>query len=158
MKSNDLLVKIKESRNIVVHKRMLAQKSKAVIGVFKFRKHKLGIEIPVSPFENSEYLLAKNRDFFLGKGSEIPFLDENHSSIGEEIGLLREWIIDEISDCEILSVCIEAYYEMCNILGEAHKLLGFELVASGFSDDFVINSRVITESDINPELHKIWGW
>ena len=77
---------------------MLESKSKISSGLFKFRKEKACFILNVSPFMESKKV------FEIAKNIWIPgFVAPEHYFIGEEIGIKRDWIIETISENEIIS-------------------------------------------------------
>lgn len=148
--------KMFDSRNDVVHEHNLRMSSSAVVGLFRNKSHKLGFVIPVTDvFENSASILKRTVPSLVGKGG---FLDEQHSAIGEEIGVEREWVVDSISNKEILSECLSAFDYMSLIVGEIHRLFRKDLVVSTIKEKALLKCKIITESDLDPSLPKQWGW
>lgn len=84
MRSDELLRKFVEGRNVVVKQGNLAMESRAEIGIFRFREAKLGLSMPVSPSIPSEVILTEH-------APTLQMLPEDHPTIGEEYGVKREW-------------------------------------------------------------------
>ncbi|MED4854863.1 hypothetical protein [Bacillus atrophaeus] len=153
MKGNSLLRNFVESRNIVVKRGNLEIKSEAHIGLFKYRTPKLGMLIPVNPFLPSEQLLELASEHYVGL-----FIDEEHSSIGEQCGIQRRWIVDSIGDDEIVEQCLKAWKIIGSLLAEAHELLDMDFKVI---TDLECNQefyRVLLETDVNPNLAEEWKW
>jgi len=148
-----------DARNIVIHESNLRMRSTAKLGVFRWRTHKLAIEIPIKDiFLDSAQLLNVYKKDFVGKKAKLMFLDDAHSSIGEEFGIWREWIVDDIEDKEIMSVCLLAHDYFANIVGKIHKLYGKTLSISSIKNEYFLKSQILIESDLDPSLHAKWGW
>ncbi len=84
-------------------------------------------------------------------------LDAEHSAIGEQVGVYRDWRIEGIADIEIARACMEALHKIEAIVKEASELCGVKLEITldhPNMDDF----QVILESDVDPSLPKKWGW
>lgn len=152
MRANQLLRRFVDARNMVVKKQMLATASFARLGLFRDRKFKLGVGGDVDPFVDSRDYLSKATSFMVGF-----FLDLEHSAIGEQIGVYRQWSTDAIGEGEVTRHCISALDEMAIIVQEAHTLLGVEFDAS-FKIPSIENSQVLLESDVDPSLPVKWGW
>ena len=154
MKNNKLLLNFREGRNIIVKQRMLKTRSTACVGVFRGYQLKIGIDrLNLSPFADSTQLLE------LAKSRLIPhMLDKKHSAIGEQIGIKRTWIVEEIGDEEILGLCYNAWREIGKFVSEAHKILQYEFKCPDFNIENLEEYTIILESDIDPSLPEKWGW
>ena len=95
MRSDQLLRRFVESRNIVVKSRNLLFKSKASVGLFRYRKLKLAFDVDVSTAFPSHYVLS---DLV----PKLGLIDDDHSAIGEEYGVKRQWIAPELGDENVL--------------------------------------------------------
>lgn len=63
MKESALLKNFVEGRNIVVKRGNLAIKSEAEIGLFRYRKHKLGMMMPVNSFNQASIYRRMKESF-----------------------------------------------------------------------------------------------
>lgn len=153
MKGSVLLKNFVEGRNIVVKRGNLAIKSEAHIGLFRYRKHKLGMIIPVNPFQSSEQLLRVAEEHFVGF-----LIDEDHSDIGEQCGILRKWVAEDIGEDEVLQLCFEAWRMIGQLLTDAHNLLGMEFYVPTDCEKRPENYQVMLETDLDPSLVEKWGW
>lgn len=148
-----------DSRNIVVHENNLKMHSIAKLGIFRWKSHKLSIEVPIDDiFIDSASILNFYKRDFVGQDAKIKFLDDEHSAIGEEFGVWRKWVVDDIGDKEILSMCLDAYDYFADIIADIHKFYGKTLVLSVIKKDYFLFSQVMVESDLDSSLHKKWGW
>jgi len=145
-----------KAREFVVHRRMLSSKSKIEMGLFRGRRIKLAFMHEIdNPFIDTEQIFEKVSgeyvDMFIGK---------DHPAIGEQFGINRQWIVDEIGDVEILQLCIGAFTEIGAIMEHAHKAFGFTFAGmNAFSDDEPIeNYTTLLETDVDPSLFEKWGW
>ena len=157
MSSNEMLRGFVEARNVLVKQNMLNSKTKIAVCVFKGLKQKVSCSLETNPYEIStfaynEKLLDFARESYIGV-----FLDKEHSTIGDQLGIYREWVVDEIGDAEIVSICIKALNYMGELVKEVHELQdeGFE----PYTFDIDMNRiQILLESDLDPNLPKKWGW
>lgn len=157
MRSDERLKQFVEARNVVVKQRMLETRSRAFVGVFEGFRKKAGVEFESSPFEISPFE-ENDKALELAKKMFIGFLiDEEHTWEGEQLGIHREWVVEEIGEKEIVTVCIEALDFMGSVVKEAHELhgVGFEPYDIKIDMDRI---KVLLESDLDPTLPKKWGW
>jgi len=152
MRANKLLKKFIHARNVVVKQSSLSSKSKAWSGIFRNRKLKLAFGSEVHPFTDTKEYLKKMQKLMIGT-----FMDEEHSAIGEQIGVERSWVVEEIGDSEVVLLCNEALNYMGKLLSEAKILFGeedkYENVELNLSP-----VQVLLESDIDPTLIEKWDW
>lgn len=155
MIKNPCLKKVSDTRTTIVHKHSLRARSKVDVGLYRGRKQKLCISFNnIDPFLDSKTIFNK----IVPQFAKIGFIDKEHSAIDEQLGIKREWYSDELGEDEILKTCYEAYLIICEIMREAHSILGYDLVPQAFPDGFVNNVYVLLESDFDPNLPKKWGW
>ncbi|WP_057938817.1 hypothetical protein [Algoriphagus resistens] len=153
LKENDLLKKFVEGRNVVVKQGMLESKSKVSSGLFKFRKEKACVIMDIPPFTESKNVLE------LAKKIWIPgFVAPEHIFIGEEIGIKREWVIESISEKEIISECNSAWIALGNLVGEAHNKICVDFEFSDYCHHKYEEYQIMTETDLDPNLIYKWGW
>src|SRR2546430_1801522 len=88
MKSDAFLRRCLEGRNLVAHHGSLSRRSFVEVGVFRYREFKLGLGVPLDIDVPSAELLQRFVHSFTGK-----FIDEEHSTIGEQFGIRRKWIV-----------------------------------------------------------------
>ena len=62
---DDLLRKFVEARNLVVKRETLAAKSNAFLGMFRYRRCKVGLQGEIIPFSDSLELLEKAKKFMI---------------------------------------------------------------------------------------------
>jgi len=159
MRLNDLLARMCDARTMIVHKGALKTKSTATVGVYRGRKPILALTVSVSnPFIDSSQLLVTYSKLFVGKNASLFSLDEEHSEPGEQLGIKRCWIADNLGSEEVLSLCLSAYQQISNIIKEAHELCGLNFVPSTIDIDYFKSRYVLLESDVDPSLLKKWGW
>ena len=155
MKANSCLLRIKNTRTLIVHQQSLKAKSKIEVGLYRGRNLKFGFTFNnINPFYDSKEIFDKIMPEIIAMG----FIDKGHSALDEQLGIRREWHCDELGDGEILSICYDAYLCICEIMVEAHSKLGLELVPQGLPDDFLNGVYTLLESDLDPTLPKKWGW
>ncbi|MCK9224930.1 MAG: hypothetical protein M0Q02_07580 [Candidatus Muirbacterium halophilum] len=152
MKANKLLRNFVQARNIVVKRSSLSSKSKAQLGLFRDRSLKLSIGTEVHPFSDSKQLLQKTQEIMIGS-----FLDEEHMAIGEQLGVERSWIVEEIGEDEVVSLCLEALNYMGNLISEAKELFGLKEEFQNIKLNLPL-VQVLLESDVDPTLIEKWDW
>lgn len=152
MKANSLLKKFISARNVVVKQSSLSSKSKAQLGLFRGYKLKLAIETEIHPFSDTKALLQKTQEIMIGS-----FIDEEHSAIGEQLGVERSWVVEEIGDTEVVLLCNEALNYMGELVSQAKQLFGVDDKYKKIDID-LSSTQVLLESDIDPTLIAKWGW
>jgi len=142
-----------EARNIVVKQSSLTAKSSVVCGLFRGRRMKLSMKKEIKPFTDTQTILDLTAKF-VGK----MFLGGKHDAVGEQAGVERHWVVDEIGEGEVLALCVDALNYMISLVDEAHQLLGTssELESFGIAD--MREFSVLLESDADPTLPEKWGW
>ncbi|WP_431836165.1 hypothetical protein [Cellulomonas sp. Y8] len=155
---DEVLARFARGRNLALHQRSILEGSRVSIGLFRGRRMKLAQETDIQTDEPSDALLRRVLPHF------IPFLvDEEHSAIGEQIGVERLYFVRELSPTEdVLRACFRALARTTGALSEAHNRLGAE--HEQVSDEDVLDPRhlaevsVLLESDLDPEAIDRWGW
>lgn len=153
MKTHELLQRFVSARNIVVKKSMLETRSTVRVGIFRGRKMKLAIQHEISPFTPTLCILGNCKNIMIGL-----MIDREHSAIGEQLGVEREWIVDSVGDNEVISLCIKGMEYMGRLLADAHALYDIEYKIEDLSVLDIDKTRVLLESDIDPSLPEKWGW
>lgn len=153
MRKMPTLRRLVDARNIVVKQSSLTAKSTLKCGLFRGRRMKLSMEKEISPFVESEKILEITSrfvgDFFLGG---------KRSVVGEQPGVERTWIIDELGEGEVIEKCIEAMNYMVTLVEEAHQLSGKSSGLEYFGVADMREFTVLLETDADPSLFKKWGW
>lgn len=154
MRSNPLLRNFVESRNYVVKQRMLKTKSKVEMGLFRGYKMKLVFPHEFDdPFINTIDIFSKFEDHFIDW-----FIGKEHGAIGEQFGVRRQWIVEDLGDEEVLSLCLKAYKEMEKIIYEAHIKINRLFISPTIEIGALEKVYVLLETDLDPTLTKKWGW
>ncbi|QOK28053.1 hypothetical protein IIE26_05125 [Cytobacillus oceanisediminis] len=112
-----------KKRDIVVHKSMLRPKSSAVLGITEGRGFKLGLGLPLDPFQDSDVLI-------------IQYLFLNNEKEGEEdiFGILgsdeeslpcieRHWGLDPFEE-GILELAVQAWNTIASLINDTVIWLG----------------------------------
>ena len=154
-KEKSFIKSISDSRDTVIHECNLSIASKANIGLFRGTRLKLAIEVPVNIFDDSATILNRYKSVFV---REKGFIDKAHSSIGEQFGVEREWVVSKIGSKEIVELCLDAFEYLCAVVDEIHGIYGMELSISSIEKSGITDYRVILESDVDPSLPEQWGW
>ena len=141
-----------DARNIIVKQSNLATASKADLGIFRRRQFKLGLNMDLSPFHDSEYLIRKAQEFMIGF-----MLDPEHSQIGEQIGLRRTWIAPVLGPTEVVGLCASGLAKIGKLLQRVHCHCNTTFDAA-FNMPDMDGVFVRLESDIDPTLPEKWGW
>lgn len=156
MREDELLRTFLEGRNVVVHERSLVLTSRAEIGVFRLEydgshKHRMSIGMSVPAELPSSYILRE-------MAPKLKFLDEEHSSIGEEYGVVRYWASGELGEEEILTLCDRAWARIGRVVADGHSLLCASYEAPNEEAHRPENCNLMTETDLDPSLMDKWGW
>lgn len=153
MRSLRPLRRFVDARNIVVKQSSLTAKSSVLCGLFRGRRMKLSMRSDIKPFTETEKLLQITAkfvgDFFLGG---------KHSIVGEQAGVERVWVVEELGEGEVLSNCIEALNYMLTLIEEAHRLVGKTSGMELFGLQDMKEFTVMLETDADPTLFAKWGW
>lgn len=122
LNKSPVVKRVIDSRNFVVHERMLNQSSHVYAGLFRGRKMKLafGGEPPNDWY--SEALLRYEAFVWTGV-----YLDAEHSEIGMQFGVKREWHVTELGDGDVVKLCGDAYAAVTRLAREAHKFAGAQM-------------------------------
>ncbi len=151
MKKDKILLAVVEGRNIVVHQGMIQQSSNAEMGMFRGTMLKLAAVMPVPPQISSETLLERAK-------KTLGFVDEEHSALGEQYGVRRQWFCKIFGDEKIVSACDKAWSRIGRVFVKAHEQVG--RVFDGPPEHGHDTSRIslLLESDVDPSLPEKWGW
>ena len=141
-----------DARNIVVKQSSLTAKSSVMCGLFRGRRMKLSMKSNILPFTDTIEIFELTKKHVIGL-----FLDEAHQCINEQVGVEREWIVDELGEVEVMSLCVEAMNYMIALVDEAHNLVESASGDKKISVD-LRQFYVLLESDIDPSLPEKWGW
>lgn len=153
MRHTPILRRLVDARNIVVKQSSLSSKSTMKCGLFRGRRMKLSMEKEINPFIETEKILEATTkfvgSFFLGGKRDI---------VGEQPGVERTWIVEELGEGEVIAECIKAMNYMIALVEEAHQLSGrsSELEYFGIAD--MREFTVLLETDTDPSLFEKWGW
>ena len=151
MKEDPLLRNFVNGRNIVVKEGSLEMNSRANIGVFRGRNLKLAIGIDVPTHVPSQHLL---QNF----APELGLIDTEHSAIGEQYGVRREWCAPELGDGNVITLCDLAWVKIGQILSDAHVFAGWHSVPPAEHGHKQEDCDVLLETDLDPTLLQKWGW
>jgi hypothetical protein len=152
MKSNEVLRRFVEARNVVVKQSSLTAKSKAWSGLYRGRRMKLAFQHELPLLADTPWVLEKARNFAVGF-----FLDEAHSAIGEQVGVERTWIVEQLGSSEVLGNCLSALNYMGALIAEAQRLYGVD----SKHEEVELNMpriQILLETDLDPTLASKWGW
>lgn len=158
-KSDFWLNSLSRARNVTLHQQAIFDGSLVHIGLYRWRRHKLSVTQKLPHDVHSKHLLKWFTASELGK----LFLDEEHSALGEQYGVWRQYNIAEISKTEdVLTMTRRGSIRSHDMLAAAHRLYSVE---TGNIDDEHLLSKdglaqvtVLLESDLDPSLPSKWGW
>ena len=142
-----------DARNIVVKQSSLTAKSTVKCGLFRGRRMKLSMESDIKPFTETEKLLVLTSKFV----GEF-FLGGKHSIVGEQAGVERAWIVEELGEGEVMAGCIEALNYMIALVEDGHRLLDRTSGIEFFGLNDMREFTVMLETDADPTLFSKWGW
>ena len=142
-----------DARNIVVKQSSLTANSKVMCGLFRGRRMKLSTSINIKPFTETKEILEPTSKFV----NEF-FLAGKHEVVGEQAGVERLWVVDELGDGEVMALCIDAMNYMIALVEEAHQLFGRTSGLEFFGIQDIREFTVLLETDADPTLYSKWGW
>jgi hypothetical protein len=148
MKADPLLQKFVEGRNILVKQRNLYVESAAVIGVYRYRKPRLGMHVNVPVYVSSRDLLKR--------ADSLNLLDAERSAEEEEYGVEREWRVPELGDGNVLDLCDEAWIRLAGVLERAHDFIGWSSPGPRLHGHPSSAVKLLTETDVDPSLAEEW--
>lgn len=151
MRADDLLRRLLEGRNIVVKQRNLFIHSKAVLGVFNDRRLRVGMSFDVPAHVPSAYLLEQH-------ASKLDLIRESRDALWEEYGVERQWYAPELGEDEILVLCDDAWLRISRARLAAHQFMSWSCAVPGGHHHSPAKCNLLTETDVNPELAREWGW
>lgn len=151
MKEDDLLRRFVQARNIVVKQSSLTARSTARSGVFRGRRFKLGVQGSLPLLAPSAWILERL------KANVGFFLDEEHSQPWEQFGVHRTWVVEELGESEVLSLCLQALNSIGAVVWEAHRFFGAEIESTEMELD-VVRTQTLLETDVDPSLIAKWKW
>lgn len=151
MKKEPLLQAFVEGRNIVVKERSLHINSKAALGCFRGTAPKLAFVIDVPARFPSWYILEE-----LAPRTEL--IDPDHSAIGEQYGVQREWFAPELGTENVVVLCDRAWVLISAVLQAAHKFVNRTCAVPEGHRHRPEKVWLLRETDVDPELPKKWGW
>lgn len=151
MMQDPLLRKFVEGRNIVVKQRSLEINSSAMIGFFRWRTLKLAFDMDVPAHLSSKHLVQHVAPL-------TDFIDEEHSALGEQYGVRREWKAPELGEGNVVTLCDLAWVKIGTVLSEAHDFAGWHSLPPIEHGHKVEDCNVLLEMDLDPSLPQKWGW
>lgn len=151
MKQSDLLRRFVQARNIVVKQSSLKARSTAWSGLFRGRSFKLGMQHPVPLLTPSAWALERL------KANVGFFLDDERSQPWEQFGVHRTWVVEELGELEVLTLCLQALNCMGAVVGDAHRFFGADIGITEMELDMV-RTQVLLETDVDPSLIVKWHW
>ena len=134
-----------DMRNQAVHKEPLLGNASMFVGMYRNKKSKLAMRIPIPPHIPSWKALAKTRN-------EKKFVDPHRGDIGEECGLERIWQLPQFGS-ELSSVCADILARCGEVLRHSPGHREFKDFPGTFDCD---SPRMMFEHEVFPEIIKAW--
>ena len=114
---------------------------------------KLSMSTDIPPFAKTEKLLEITSKFVCNM-----FLGGKHEIIGEQAGVERTWVVEELGDGEVIAKCIDAMNYMIALVEEAHQFSGCSSKLEFFGLADMREFTVLLETDADPSLFEKWNW
>lgn len=156
MRNDPLLVRFRDSRNTVVKQSGLEARSSFRSGLFRGRRMKLavGLNLPLMTASADELARLRASSF------AAHILGSDRSAIGEQLGVERTWIVEELGESEVVSLCTSVRNKLGDLVSRAHARSDSSFRCEPLLCDDYDRQRfqVLLETDINPSLSKKWGW
>lgn len=156
MRRDPLLKRFSDARTEVTKRAGVESKSTFRSGLFKGRRMKLamGLNLPLM-MESAEELRRLRGSSF----AEF-ILGDDRSAIGEQLGVERTWVVEALSDSEVLTACVEVVNKLGEVLWRAHARCGssFRCEPLICDDEDRRDVSVLLETDADPGLSNEWGW
>jgi hypothetical protein len=148
MRADPLLRKFVLGRNTVVKQRNLYVESAATIGVYRYRKPRMGLKVNVPVYVSSRDLLKR--------AELLNLLDAKRTAEGEEYGIEREWHVPELGEGNVLDRCDEAWILVTDVLERAHDFIGLSSPGPKLHRHQSSAVNLLTETDVHPGLAVHW--
>jgi hypothetical protein len=145
MRADPLLRRFVEGRNVVVKQR------KAILGVFNYRCLRVGMSFDVPAHVPSRYLLEQH-------ARALELIGEMRDALWEEYGVERQWYAPELGEGEILVLCDDAWMRISRVRLAAHQFMSWHCAIPEAHHHRPEKCNLLTETDVNPELAREWGW
>jgi hypothetical protein len=152
MRQDLMLRAFVEGRNIVVKEGNLTVSSRAMLGLFRNHRSKLTLAA------NNVPCYIPSRVLLSSYAPKLGLIDDEHSAIGEEYGVERDWFVSELGEGNVVDLCNKALTRISDVLDDAHDFAGIGTVEGEPPQHSLEHVRVLTESDVDSELPKKWGW
>lgn len=152
MRAIPSLRRMVEARNTVVKQSSLESRSQVACGLFRGRRMKFSMKKEIKPFTDTKEILATTARFV----GDL-FLGGRHQQVGEQAGVERTWVVNELGNHEVIGECLRALNYMLELVEEAHRLCGTESGLQAVAYDLP-TFCVLLESDVDPTLPAKWGW
>jgi len=157
MRSDTILSAFSTGRDIALHQRQIVSGSQIEMGIFRYGRLKLAFNVAVA-HDRSTYEMLE-----FAKQQLIGFLmDEEHTAIGEQIGVRRIYKVPELSDSEdVVTASRRAWSRLSHVVADAHALLGSQsepIPEDGDDHHDVDSVALLQETDVDPDAVKRWDW
>jgi hypothetical protein len=134
----------------VVHQNSLVPASSMFAGYLKYRRPKLGFQMPLNPMMDTLAALVETRRVL----GDLPH--PHRIWIGEELGIQRKWSLAEIEGRELVQFCMDCWKKISVVIVEAHSWCGADLEPQMTCGGEVGEAQLLTESEVFPEVARAW--
>jgi len=138
--------KLTQLRNEAVHKEPLLANASLWIGMYRYMKLKMAMQIPIPTHVPSWLALAKSRN-------EKIYVPPHREWIGEECGLERIWRLPQFQEEELAEVCAKMLSRCNDILSVSP---GHSEVQDPCENMDLKSPRMMFEHDLFPEVMQVW--
>jgi len=154
--ATDADLKILNSLRVqTVHRAALAVNSHATIGYYRYGMCRLTLPmVQMAPDTDGFTALIMARMLVDG----LPLANPQRVWSGEEIGVDRQWVLEELPGREITKVCIDTLEKLRRVIFDAHEAhsgLHFEFPTGGCAHGRG-GYTVLRESELFPEISRAW--
>ena len=82
--------------------------------------------------------------------------DPDRIWIGEEYGVLGTWKLPELPDKEVLTLSVEVWEKIAEVVADAHARLGAKFEPAAECKHDIPGARVLLEHQVHPEIMDNW--
>jgi hypothetical protein len=149
-----LIADLFKKRDIVVHKSMLKPKSSAVLGITEGRGFKLGLGLPLDPFQDSDFLMI--RYLFVNNEKEDNFNIIGILGSDEESFpcIERNWGLDPFEE-GVLDLAVQAWNTIASLIHDTVVWLGEDPSKLHLSLNCIHNSAAVSLRTYRREWIKV---
>lgn len=156
LRRDPLMRRFHDARTAVVKQLGVESKSTFRSGLFRRRQMKLALGLNLPLMTESVTELKRLQ----GSGFAAAIVDAERSAIGEQLGVERRWVVEELGEEEVLRLCFAARNKLAELATRAHARCGSSHRCEPILCDEQDQQRyqVLLESDLDSSLPSKWGW